>query len=326
MSTKTAMSNQPNSKSINGKNLVLLNKSATLKKIKKHWQLHLLIFIPLVFLITFKYVPMAGVVIAFKDYSVVKGIAGSDWVGLKYFEYFFNSPNFALLIKNTLGLSIYGLIVGFICPIILALALNEVQNARFKKFAQTLTYAPYFISTVIMVSIIILFLSPSAGLLNNILGLFGIEANNFLGNPSYFKSIYVWSDVWQNAGYATIIYLAALAGVDTQLYEAAKVDGANRLQKIINVDIPGILPIIIVLLILNIGTIMSLGFEKIYLLQNPLNINSSEVISTYVYKIGLLGANFSFASAVGLFNSIVNFILIISANTISKKFSSSSLW
>ncbi|MCM3110894.1 ABC transporter permease [Lederbergia lenta] len=293
---------------------------------KKHWQLYILVAIPLVFLITFKYVPMAGIIIAFKDYSVVKGIAGSDWVGMKYFKYFFDSPNFSLLIKNTLGLSIYGLIAGFICPIILALALNEVANARFKKFVQTITYAPYFISTVIMVSIIILFLSPNAGLINNILSLFGMEANNFLGNPAYFKSIYVWSDVWQNTGYATIIYLAALAGVDTELYEAAKVDGANRFQKIMNVDIPGILPIIIVLLILNVGNIMSLGFEKIYLLQNPLNINSSEVIATYVYKVGLLGANFSFAAAVGLFNSIVNFILIISANSISKRFSSSSLW
>ncbi|MEK3890098.1 ABC transporter permease [Bacillus sp. FSL K6-3431] len=305
---------------------VIIRKKSPLRRMKKHWQLYFLVAIPLIFLITFKYIPMAGIVIAFKDYSVVKGIAASDWVGLKYFKYFFDSPNFTLLIKNTLGLSIYGLIVGFICPIILALALNEVQNVRFKKLVQTVTYAPYFISTVIMVSIIILFLSPSAGLFNNILGLFGMEANNFLGNPAYFKSIYVWSDVWQNTGYATIIYLAALAGVDTELYEAAKVDGASRIQKIMNVDLPGILPIIIVLLILNIGNIMALGFEKIYLLQNPLNINSSEVIATYVYKVGLLGANFSFAAAVGLFNSIVNFVLIISANSISKRFSSSSLW
>ncbi|MBS4206039.1 ABC transporter permease [Lederbergia citrea] len=322
---KASTVNQPGIKKVGVKNTTISRTSAW-KKIRKHWQLYFLVAIPLVFLITFKYVPMAGIVIAFKDYSVVKGIAGSDWVGMKYFKYFFDSPNFALLIKNTLGLSIYGLIVGFICPIILALALNEVANARFKKFVQTVTYAPYFISTVIMVSIIILFLSPSAGLINNILGFFGIEAKNFLGNPAYFKSIYVWSDVWQNTGYATIIYLAALAGVDTELYEAAKVDGANRFQKIMNVDIPGIMPIIIVLLILNVGNIMSLGFEKIYLLQNPLNINSSEVIATYVYKVGLLGANFSFAAAVGLFNSIVNFILIISANSISKRFSSSSLW
>ncbi|CAM3903248.1 sugar ABC transporter permease [Lederbergia lenta] len=316
---------QPNTQGVNVRE-VIIRKKSPFKRMKKHWQLYILVAIPLVFLITFKYVPMAGIIIAFKDYSVVKGIAGSDWVGMKYFKYFFDSPNFSLLIKNTLGLSIYGLIAGFICPIILALALNEVANARFKKFVQTITYAPYFISTVIMVSIIILFLSPNAGLINNILSLFGMEANNFLGNPAYFKSIYVWSDVWQNTGYATIIYLAALAGVDTELYEAAKVDGANRFQKIMNVDIPGILPIIIVLLILNVGNIMSLGFEKIYLLQNPLNINSSEVIATYVYKVGLLGANFSFAAAVGLFNSIVNFILIISANSISKRFSSSSLW
>jgi putative aldouronate transport system permease protein len=303
-----------------------VSKRSRWKKVRKHWQLYFLVAVPLVFLFIFKYVPMAGIVIAFKDYSVVKGIAGSDWAGLKYFESFFKSPNFSLLLKNTLGLSVYGLFVGFICPILLALALNEVQNARFKKLVQTVTYAPYFISTVIMVSIIILFLSPNAGIVNNIFGLFGLEPINFLGNPTYFKSIYVWSDVWQNTGYATIIYLAALAGVDTQLYEAAKVDGANRFQKIMNVDLPGIFPIIIVLLILNVGSIMSMGFEKIYLLQNPLNTNSSEVISTYVYKVGLLGANFSFASAVGLFNSVVNFILIFTANKISKRFSSSSLW
>lgn len=296
------------------------------KLMKKHWQLYFFVLIPLAFLIVFKYIPMAGVVIAFKDYSVTKGIMGSEWVGLKYFKYFFEGPNFSLLLKNTLLLSLYGLIIGFICPIILALSLNEVRNARFKKLVQTITYAPYFISTVIMVSIIILFLSPNSGLINNILGVFGIDPINFMGIPSYFKSIFVWSDVWQNTGYATIIYLAALAGVDPQLYEAARVDGANRFQKIASVDIPGILPVIIVVLILNIGSLMAIGFEKIYLLQNPLNINASEVIATYVYKVGLLGANFSFAAAVGLFNSIVNFVLIISANALSKKFSSSSLW
>lgn len=301
-------------------------KKHRMKYIKKHWQLYLLVAVPLLFLIAFNYAPMAGVIIAFKDYSVTKGIFGSDWVGLKYFESFFYSPNFALLMKNTLILSVYGLIVGFIAPIILALALNEVKNAHFKKLTQTVTFAPYFISTVIMVSIIILFLSPNAGLINNVLGLFGIEANNFMGNPAYFRSIFVWSDVWQNTGYATIIYLAALAGIDTELYEAAKVDGANRFQKIINVDLPGILPIIVVLLILNIGNLMALGFEKIYLMQNPMNISTSEVIATYVYKVGLLGSNFSFAAAVGLFNSIINFVLIITANTISKRFSSSSLW
>ncbi|MDQ8734787.1 ABC transporter permease subunit [Paenibacillus sp. LHD-38] len=308
------------------KKKVSAEKYSAAKKIKRHWQLYLLAIVPLAFLITFKYVPMAGIVIAFKDYSVTKGIMGSDWVGLRYFSYFFESPNFSLLMKNTLGLSLYGLIIGFLCPIILALALNEVGNARFKKLIQTVTYAPFFISTVIMVSIIILFLSPNAGLVNNILELFGIGQINFMGIPAYFKSIYVWSDVWQNTGYAAIIYLAALAGIDPTLYEAAKIDGASRLQKITYVDLPGITPIIVVLLVLSIGNIMSLGFEKIYLMQNDLNTSSSEVIATYVYKIGLLGANYSFAAAVGLFNSAVNFILIITANTISKRFSSSSLW
>ena len=303
-----------------------MNKKSPIKKIKRHWQLYLLVIIPLAFLITFKYIPMFGIIIAFKDYSVTRGILGSEWVGLHYFRYFFESPNFSLLMKNTLGLSLYGLIVGFICPIILALALNEVSRARFKKLVQTVTYAPFFISTVIMVSIIILFLSPNSGLVNNILGLFGIDAINFMGIPAYFKSIYVWSDVWQNTGYSAIIYLAALAGVNPTLYEAARIDGASRIQKIFHVDIPGITPIIVVLLILNIGNLMALGFEKIYLMQNDLNTSSSEVIATYVYKVGLLGANYSFAAAVGLFNSIVNFILIIMANSISKRFSESSLW
>ncbi len=296
------------------------------KLVKKHWQLYFLVLIPLAFLITFKYVPMFGSVIAFKDYNVIKGIWGSDWVGLKHFTQFFHLPIFWNIIKNTLGISLYGLVVGFPAPIILALALNEVRQGLFKRSVQMVTYAPYFISTVIMVSIIIVALSPNTGIVNSILGLFGVEQRNFMGEPGLFKTIYVLSDVWQQTGYGAIIYLAALAGVNPELYEAAKIDGASRWQKILNIDIPSILPVTVIMLILNVGNMMAIGFEKIYLMQNPLNVPTSEVISTYVYKVGLIESNFSFSAAVGLFNSIINLILLVFVNFLAKRISNNSLW
>ncbi len=269
---------------------------------------------------------MFNVVLAFKDYNVIKGIWGSPWAGMKYFDLFFHNPVFLTLLKNTLFISIYLLAVSFPIPIILALALGEVRSQRFKKTVQLVTYAPYFISTVVMVSVIMLFLAPNTGIVNMLLGKLGIDSINFLGNSGMFRSIYVWSEVWQTAGYSAVIYLAALAGVDPSLYEAAKVDGASRLQKIWNVDIPGILPAATIILILNVGNIMAIGFEKIYLLQNPLNTTTSEIISTYVYKIGLLNANYSFATAVGLFNSVINLFLLVSVNSIAKRLSNNSLW
>lgn len=296
------------------------------KKMKKHWQLYLLVFLPITYIIIFKYVPMGGVLIAFKEYNVVKGIWESPWVGFKYFEQFLNSPYFWNYIRNTIVVSLYGLLVGFPAPILLALFLNEIKNGFFKKTVQMVTYAPYFISTVIMVSIIIVALSPNVGMLNNILRLFGFEGIDFMGRPELFKSIYVWSDVWQFTGYGAIIYIAALSGVNPDLYEAAKVDGATRFQKIWNIDLPSIFPVMVILLILNVGSMMSLGFEKMYLMQNPLNLESSEIISTYVYKVGLLNANFSFSTAIGLFNSIINLVLIVTVNAIARKLSESSLW
>ncbi|MCE5168850.1 ABC transporter permease subunit [Paenibacillus profundus] len=296
------------------------------KKMKKHWQLYLLVFLPIAYIIIFKYVPMGGVLIAFKEYNVVKGIWESPWVGFKYFEQFLNSPYFWNYIRNTIVVSLYGLLVGFPAPILLALFLNEIKNGFFKKTVQMVTYAPYFISTVIMVSIIIVALSPNVGMLNNILRLFGFEGIDFMGRPELFKSIYVWSDVWQFTGYGAIIYIAALSGVNPDLYEAAKVDGATRFQKIWNIDLPSIFPVMVILLILNVGSMMSLGFEKMYLMQNPLNLESSEIISTYVYKVGLLNANFSFSTAIGLFNSIINLVLIVTVNAIARKLSESSLW
>ncbi|MBN3523381.1 ABC transporter permease [Paenibacillus apiarius] len=296
------------------------------KKMKKHWQLYVLVFLPIAYIIIFKYVPMGGVLIAFKEYNVVKGIWESPWVGFKYFEQFLNSPYFWNYIRNTIVVSLYGLLVGFPAPILLALFLNEIKNGFFKKTVQMVTYAPYFISTVIMVSIIIVALSPNVGMVNNMLRLFGLEGIDFMGRPELFKSIYVWSDVWQFTGYGAIIYIAALSGVNPDLYEAAKVDGATRFQKIWNIDLPSIFPVMVILLILNVGSMMSLGFEKMYLMQNPLNLESSEIISTYVYKVGLLNANFSFSTAIGLFNSIINLVLIVTVNAIARKLSESSLW
>ncbi|WP_258881592.1 sugar ABC transporter permease [Paenibacillus sp. sptzw28] len=302
------------------------NSSKTLIKVKRHWELYLLVLLPVLYLLIFKYIPMVGVQIAFKDFNVIKGIWGSPFVGLKHFKEFFDSPNFWLLIKNTIGISFYSLIAGFPVPIVLALALNEVRTGFFKRSVQMITYAPHFISTVVMVSIIILMLSPHVGIVDHFFTLLGMPMTNFMGIPEYFKSIYVWSGIWQEMGYASIIYIAALAGVDPSLYEAARIDGASRWKKIIHIDLPSLIPITVIMLILSLGSVMGVGFEKIYLMQNPLNASSSEVISTYVYKVGLLGANFSFSAAVGLFNSVINLILLLTVNFFARKVSETSLW
>lgn len=300
--------------------------SIALRMVKKNWQLYLIILPSLVYLIIFKYVPMAGVQIAFKNYMVTKGIWGSDWIGFKHFVDFFHLPIFWRVIKNTSLLSLYSLLIGFPAPIILALALNELKNGIFKRTVQLVTFAPYFISTVIMVSIIMLFLSPQLGFVQLLVDKFGFPAENIMSKPEYFKTVYVLSDVWQFTGYASVIYIAALAGVDPHLYEAAKVDGASRFQRMIHIDLPSLMPTAVILLILNAGQIMNVGFEKVYLMQNAINVGASEVISTYVYKMGLVGANFSFSAAVGLFNSIVNLLLLIVVNYVARKNSETSLW
>jgi putative aldouronate transport system permease protein len=298
------------------------------RSFRRHWQLYLIMVPGLLYFLIFRYIPMTSAVIAFKDYNVVQGVWGSPWVGFKYFDLFFGNPVFWNLIKNTLGLSLYSLAVGFPIPIILAICLNEIRDGFFKRFTQLVTYAPYFISTVILVSMTMLLLSPRLGVINLGLQAIGQQPINFLGIPSMFPSIYVWSGVWQFSGYAAVVYLAALAGIDPQLREAAKIDGASRIQIIRNVDLPGIMPVILIILILNVGSLLSVGFEKVFLLQNPLNLATSEVISTYVYKIGLLNANFSFATAVGLFNSVINMILLVTVNSIAKRVSDSDagLW
>ncbi|RXZ79741.1 sugar ABC transporter permease [Paenibacillaceae bacterium] len=301
-------------------------RGSSLKKMKRHWQLYLLISLPLMYFILFKYVPILGVQIAFKDLIPTQGIWGSPYVGFKHFQAFFEHPNFWVLIKNTLLLSMYSLAVGFPIPILLALMLNELKNGLFKRAVQMVTYAPYFISTVVMVSMIILFLAPRIGVIDHIRTALGLDSINFMGKPSLFPTIFVLSDLWQFMGYNAIIYIAALAGVNPQLYEAARIDGANRLQKIIHIDLPSIVPVMVLLLVLSLGQLLNIGFEKVYLLQNPLNLGASEIISTYVYKVGLVQANYSFSAAVGLFNSLINFALIVLANLGARRLTGSGLF
>ncbi|MCI8924166.1 MAG: sugar ABC transporter permease [Lachnospiraceae bacterium] len=294
--------------------------------IQKRWQLYLMLLLPLAYIIVFCYVPMGGILIAFEDYSFRKGILGSDWVGLKYFEQFFSNPDMMKLLKNTLVISFYSLLISFPAPIVLALALHIIGGKRFKKFMQSLTYAPYFISTVVMVGIILQCFHLNIGIVNNLLALVGLDRVDFMGRASYFRHIYVWSGVWQTTGYAAVIYIAALGNVDQSLVEASLIDGANRLQRIKIVELPALKPIITIQLIMAIGSIMGVGFEKVFLMQSPLNLSVSEIISTYVYKRGLKDMQYSFATAVGLFNSVVNFILLFLANKISQKFGETSLW
>jgi putative aldouronate transport system permease protein len=298
------------------------------KRLIKSWQLYTMFLLPLIYVLVFKYYPMYGAQIAFRDFVVVKGITGSDWVGFKFFITFIHSYEFSRILNNTLGLAIYHLAVGFPFPIILALSLNYVKKALFKKSIQMITYAPHFISVVVMVGIVLQFLDPRTGLINKIIVLFGFESIQFMAKPELFKSIYVWSDVWQNMGFACIIYLAALSSISPSLHEAAVMDGATKLNRMWHIDIPGILPVAIILLILNVGNLLDIGFEKVLLLQNSLNLRTSEVIDTYVYKVGLTSSvpNFSYASAIGLFKSAVNLILLVSLNRIAKLARQESLW
>ncbi|MET3848461.1 ABC transporter permease subunit [Paenibacillus sp. OAE614] len=294
-------------------------------RIERNWGLYVLLLPAAILLLLFSYKPMYGVLIAFKDYSPALGIMGSPWAGMKYFEKFIHSYQFNVTIKNTLIISLYS-IVTFPIPIVLALMVNQMRANRFKRFFQTVTYMPHFISTVVMVGLMLILLSPGSGLIGSIYRMFGAEAPNIMGAAGMFSSVYVWSDVWQHAGWDSIIYIAALSAVDPSLYEAATVDGASRWQKIRYIDIPMLIPTAVTLFILRMGGLLGVGFEKVYLMQNNLNISSSEVISTYVYKIGLLSSQYSFSSAINLFNTLINFVLLILVNQISKKLSSNSLW
>ena len=295
------------------------------KRIRKSLPYYVLILLPLVYLLVFRYYPMLGIQIAFRDFKVRGGIWNSPWVGMKHFELFFSSSASGMIIRNTFVLSLYSLLAGFPIPIILAICLNECRSQKFKRFTQMITYMPYFISTVVLVSMIIQFTDISTGFVNQIIVKLGGRSVNFMGTITYFRSLYVWTGVWQTMGYSAIVYLAALTGVPMDLYDAAKVDGASKLRRIINIDIPYIAPTIITLFILNTGSILSVGFEKIYLMQNSINTPISEVISTYVYKLGLVNFNYSFSTAVGLFNSLVNLCMLVMVNAISRQVSQVSV-
>lgn len=293
---------------------------------KKNWILYLMILPVLIYFIVFAYTPMSGVILAFKDFKVKLGIFGSPWVGLTYFERFFGSFNFGMLLKNTIGISLYSLLIGFPIPIVFALLLNYLRLKHLKKTLQMVSYAPYFISTVVICGMIAIFMDKNTGILNQIIVALGGESQDFLSKPEYFKSIYVWSGVWQSMGYSSIIYISALSGVDPALHEAAIMDGATKVQRILHIDLPGIKSTIIMLFILQMGSLMNVGFEKVFLLQNDLNMSASDVINTYVYRVGLVQNNYSYSTAVGLFNSVINMALVIVANQVSKKLANESLW
>ncbi|MGY3707956.1 ABC transporter permease [Granulicatella adiacens] len=296
------------------------------RKIKSNIPLYVLLFPSIILLIMFAYIPMLGIVIAFKDYSPANGILNSPWVGFKYFTQFFNSVQFGTTMMNTLKISIYSIVVGFPLPILLALLCNQLRAGKFKKVFQVTTYLPHFISTMVMCGIIILFLSPNSGLIANIFKSLGWTMPNLLSKPDSFAGVYVWSDVWQHIGWDSIIYLAALSAIDPTYYEAATMDGASRIQKILNIDLPLLLPTAMILLILRAGSLLSIGFEKVLLLQNPLNLAGSEVISTYVYKVGMINFQYSYSTAIGLFNTVVNLIILLSVNWFSKRYTKTGLF
>lgn len=297
-----------------------------LRNIVRDKELLLLMMIPFAYYIIFHYQPMYGMIIAFKDYSISRGILRSEWVGLKWFMQFFNSFYFHRLLKNTFVLSIYQLVFGFPVPIIFALLVNEVKNKNYKKAVQTITYLPHFISIVVVVGMMVNFLSPNEGVVNLLLEKLGFEYINFMSEPAWFRFLYVGSGIWQNFGFGSIIYLAAIAGIPQELYEAATIDGANRMQKIYFITLPSILPTITILLIMNLGGMLNIGFEKVMLMYSPGVYEKADVIQTYVYRRGIQGGDYSFAAAVGFFNSVVNFTLIVTFNKISKYIGQNSLW
>lgn len=304
-------------------------KKTTRIKIWRARQLYLLLLLPLIWLVIFKYVPMAGLQIAFRDFSSRKGIWGSEWVGLEKFRKFFSDRQFTRLMVNTLRVSIYYLVAGFLVPIVLALGLNIMKNGIFKKTVQTLTYIPHFISVVVLVGMLIQLINPIMGLYGSVAkALTGERPVDILANPASFPHLYVWSGIWQNAGWNSIIYAAALASSDQQLHEAAQLDGASRLQRVWYIDIPTILPTAVILLIMDAGKVMNVGFEKVFLLQNSLNLSYSEVLSTYVYKksFSVSIPDYSFSTAAGMFNAVINLFLIVVVNKIAKKISDTSLW
>ena len=296
------------------------------KKIRKYAGLYIMLAIPFLWYIIFKYIPMYGLQIAFKRFNSTLGITKSPWVGLTYFKQFFDSYYFGNILWNTVSLSLFTMLVGFPMPIILALLINEIKNTKFQKVVQNITYMPNFLSVVVIVSMLTLFSNRDYGLFNKIGALFGAAPVDFMAKPAWFQPLYVFSNVWQYMGFNAIIYIAALASVDQELYEAASIDGASRMQKIIHISLPCIMGTIIIMFIMRIGSLMSVGFEKVYLMQNSVTLSASEVISTFIYKNGIQKGQFSYSTAVGLFNSVINFTLLMLANFVSKKATKTSLW
>ena len=300
--------------------------SPVIKQIKKNRYLLLMLFPVVLYFVVFCYIPMFGNIMAFEDYSVGKGFFHSEWVGFRWFREFFSSVYFGRLMKNTLLISIYSLIIGFPIPVIFALLLNEIKDGPFKRITQTISNLPHFISVVVVVGLLFNFLSPIDGVVNVFLKSMGKDAVNFMSEPGWFHTLYIGSNIWQNFGWDSIIYLAALSSVDPQLYEAAQIDGAGKFKQMLHVTLPAIMPTIIILLIMNVGNIMNVGFEKIILMYSPATYETADVISTYVYRRGILGSQFSFSASVGLFNSVINFALLFTVNKISNRVSEISLW
>ena len=303
-----------------------VRRTPLLKRMQQSWQLYVLLLPGLVYLFVFKYWPMYGAQIAFRDYSPTGGFTGSRWVGLKHFTRFVNSFQFERLLANTLTVNSVGLLIAFPVPIILALIVNQLPSERFKKFVQTVLYAPSFISVVVVVGMVYLLFSPRSGIVNQAIAMGGGDPIFFMGSPNWFRPLFIGSDIWQNAGFSMIIYLAALTAIDPSLHEAAMMDGANKYKRMWHIDLPGILPVITILFILAIGNLFNLGFEKVYLMQTDLNLPTSEVINTYVYKTGLKNAQFSYSAAIGLFNSVLNLVLLLTFNQVARKANQSSLW
>ena len=293
---------------------------------KGHYDLYLLLLPAILYTAVFLYIPMYGVLMAFQDYSPVKGIIGSNFVGLKHFKKFFSTYMAKQIISNTVILSGYSLLASFPFPVILALMLNYCVNRRFGKIVQTVTYMPYFISVMVLVGMMNIFFSTNYVVVNTVLQALGIEPFSFMSSEKSFRHMYVWSGIWQGMGYSSVIYFAALSGIDPTLYEAAELDGASKLQRIRYIDLPSIMPTVIIMLIMSAGNLMSIGFEKAYLMQNDRNSGVSEIIATYVYKVGLIDARYSFSAAINLFNSAINFVILIVINKISRKLSDTSLW
>jgi len=293
---------------------------------KKHWEFYLLVIPAVLYIIIFKYIPLVGMQIAFRDFKARAGFWGSEWVGLDHFKRFMSSPQFWEILYNTIEISAVTLFFTFPAPIILALLLNEVRFKALKKVSQTITLAPHFISVVVVVGMLVAFLDPLTGIVNHAITALGGKPVDFLTEAKWFRHLFVWSGTWQQLGWSSIIYMAALAGVNPELHEAAEIDGASRLQRILYINIPAILPTIIILLILNFGSFMTVGFEKVLLMQNELNASTSDVIQTFVYQTGLIRGEMDYSAAIGLFDSLINITLIITMNWVAKKTTENSLW